>query len=41
MNYACRAALSPSGVAHVAIPIEIQAMSASKENPASSALNSG
>jgi pyruvate dehydrogenase (quinone) len=32
MNYACRTALSNSGVAHVAIPIDIQAMPASKEN---------
>ncbi|WP_181321953.1 thiamine pyrophosphate-dependent enzyme [Trinickia symbiotica] len=31
MNYACRTALSRSGVAHVAIPIDIQAMPASKE----------
>ncbi len=32
MNFACRAALTNSGLAHVAIPIDIQAMAASKEN---------
>lgn len=32
MNYACRAALAGSGVAHVAIPIDIQAKDASQES---------
>jgi pyruvate dehydrogenase (quinone) len=31
LNFACRAALANSGVAHVAIPIDIQAMPASQE----------
>ena len=37
VNFACRAALSNRAVAHVAIPIDIQAMAASRSNAVSNA----